>query len=67
MRNYFAQAWPWLGTFMFNSYVRGAVTGIGLITALAGFRDLVGAFIGRRAAAEAPTGPPPPPIDAPRP
>ncbi len=39
-RNYFAQVWPWIGAWMFNPYVRGAVTGVGLVTAVAGVRDL---------------------------
>jgi hypothetical protein len=56
-RNYFAQAWPWLGTVMFNAYVRGAVTGVGVVTITAGIRDLAGAFFVRR-------GQPPSPQDA---
>lgn len=46
-RNYFAFAWPWLGPWMASAYVRGAVTGIGLVTALGGLRDLVSAFMMR--------------------
>jgi hypothetical protein len=49
-RNYFAVLWPLLGHVMANAYVRGAVTGIGLVTAAAGLRDLVGAIFGRRPA-----------------
>ena len=48
VRNYFAQAWPWLSVYMFNPYVRGAVTGIGVITMIAGIRELISAFSARR-------------------
>ena len=50
LRNYFAQAWPWLGDAMATTAVRGAVTGVGLVTALAGVLDLVSVLIARRAA-----------------
>lgn len=43
-RNYFAAAVPALGVWMASAYVRGAVTGVGVITALGGLRDLVSAF-----------------------
>jgi hypothetical protein len=48
-RNYFAQAWPWLGALMESPYVRGAVTGVGLVTAVSGLRDLGSVIFGRRA------------------
>lgn len=63
MRNYFGQAWPWLGALMFDPYVRGAVTGIGVITAVAGIRELLLAFFLRRAEAAVPVVP----LDGPRP
>jgi hypothetical protein len=47
-RNYFGAAFPWLGVWMMSPYVKGAVTGIGLITALGGLRDLVSAFMLRQ-------------------
>ena len=50
LHNYFAQAWPWLGDAMATTAVRGAVTGVGLVTALAGVLDLVSVLIARRAA-----------------
>ena len=59
-RNYFGQAWPWLGHVMFNPYVCGGITGLGIVTIVAGFRDLVSTFSARRAAVEHP-------IDSPRP
>lgn len=48
--NFFARALPWLGEWMASGYVRGGVTGIGLVTTAAGLRDLAGSFTGRRAA-----------------
>ena len=36
---------PWLGSWMGNEYVRGAVSGIGIVTIVAGLRDLTGAFL----------------------
>jgi hypothetical protein len=46
-RNYFAELWPWLDAVMGNNFVKGAVTGVGLITAWAGVKDLSGAFMAR--------------------
>lgn len=46
-RNYFAALWPWLDSAMRNDYVRGAVTGVGLVTAWVGVRDLSQAFMTR--------------------
>ena len=46
--NYFAHAWPWLGELMASAYVRGGVTGIGLVTFAAGVRDVIGAIGARR-------------------
>lgn len=54
-RNYFAAAIPALGALMDSPYVRGGVSGIGLITALGGLRELVSAFLLRQ---------PEPPADA---
>ena len=51
-RNYFAHAVPWLGHWMANAYVRGAVTGVGLVTAFAGLRDLSAVILARSAASE---------------
>ena len=62
MRNYFALASPWLGALMFDPYVRGAVTGIGLVTAVGGIREIVAASSARRSAAV-----PPSPYNPPRP
>ena len=46
-RNVFAQHPP-VADLLANPYVRGAVSGIGLITALAGLAELAGAFSRRR-------------------
>jgi hypothetical protein len=46
-RNAFLSVLPWLGPVMGNPFVRGAVTGIGLITLAAGLRDLASVFLAR--------------------
>jgi hypothetical protein len=49
-RNLFAALAPWLSSIMGNPYVRGGVSGIGLVTTAAGLRDfavLVAAWRGR--------------------
>jgi hypothetical protein len=43
-RNFFAGALPLLAHVASNPFVRGAVSGIGAITALAGFAELAGFF-----------------------
>ena len=48
-RNYFAQNWPLLRPFVNNSFVRGAVTGLGLVNVLVGIADLAPIFSGRAA------------------
>lgn len=60
--NYFAHAWPWAGALMASPFVRGGVTGIGLITAAAGLRDLAAKIFERSApAGDPPTDGPPSP------
>lgn len=39
-RNYFAQLWPPLQVFLMNNYVRGAVSGLGLVNMLAGIAEI---------------------------
>jgi len=46
-RNYFAQAWPALQPLLKNNFIRGAVTGLGLVNLGAGFMDLAGVFTAR--------------------
>jgi hypothetical protein len=45
--NFFVDAVPVLERWTTNQFVRGAVTGVGLITAAAGVRDMAGAFMTR--------------------
>jgi hypothetical protein len=47
-RNAFLIAMPWLGAVMNDPFVRGAVTGVGLVTFAAGLRDLASVFFARR-------------------
>ena len=54
--NYFGTRLLWLGDWMSNQFVRGAVSGVGLVTSVAGLRDLSAAIIARhsRSAASPP-------------
>ena len=45
--NYFAAAWPTLRTFLANDFVRGAVSGLGIVNLFAGFADLAHLFNAR--------------------
>lgn len=47
-RNYFAETWPALGGLLANNFVRGAVSGIGVINLWAAFADLTLALTRRR-------------------
>lgn len=42
-RNFFAQA-PLVAEWLASNFVRGAVTGVGVVTAVAGLAELGGAF-----------------------
>ena len=53
--NYFAIMWPVLLPLFTNHYVRGAVTGLGLVNLSAGISELLAMFGARDKAA----GPPP--------
>jgi hypothetical protein len=46
-RNYFAAAIPALHPWLTNNFVRGAVTGLGLVNLVAGFADLALLFSSR--------------------
>ena len=46
-RNYFAEAWPALQPWLTNNFVRGAVTGLGLVNLYAGFAELALVFAAR--------------------
>src|SRR5579862_1739433 len=46
-RNYFADTWPAIRPFLTNNFVRGGVTGLGLVNLVAGFADLALVFAAR--------------------
>ena len=46
-RNYFAQAIPAVRSLAANNYVRGAVSGLGLINVYLGLAELVAAIVAR--------------------
>jgi hypothetical protein len=46
-QNYFAAASPWLGALLANNYLRGAVSGLGVVNLFAGFADLALVFVSR--------------------
>ncbi len=43
-RNFFMERVPQLHEFMTNDFVRGAVTGLGLLNLIAGFSELIPIF-----------------------
>jgi hypothetical protein len=47
-RNYFADALPALHAVITNNFIRGAVTGLGLVNVWVGIAELVSVFIARR-------------------
>ncbi len=47
-RNYFADTLPWLRAIITNDFVRGGVTGLGLVNLAAGAMELVSIFVARR-------------------
>lgn len=59
-RNQFAATMPALAAWMANDYVRGAVSGVGVITALVGLRDLLVLLFVRSPRAPDLPGPPGP-------
>ncbi len=46
-RNYFASLWPALRLVLTNDFVRGAVSGLGVLNLAAGFSELAPAFTPR--------------------
>jgi hypothetical protein len=46
-RNYFAQAWPWLLPITTNNFVRGAISGLGIVNLAAGFSEMMSLFAPR--------------------
>lgn len=49
-RNYFAQALPGVYDVITNNYVRGAVSGLGLVNLYHGFAEMLAAVAARHAA-----------------
>ena len=47
-RNYFLTAFPVLQEFVRNNYVRGAVSGLGVVNLLMGFKELASVLLARR-------------------
>jgi hypothetical protein len=47
--NYFAQAWPHVQALITNNFVRGAVTGLGVVNIAVAVGELVSLFMARRA------------------
>ncbi len=43
-RNYFITTWPPLRPIIMNNFVRGAVTGLGVVNLLVGLADLASLF-----------------------
>jgi hypothetical protein len=43
-RNYFAVVWPLMRTLVTNNFVRGAVSGLGVVNVVAGFAELMPIF-----------------------
>lgn len=48
-RNYFAQALPLLGDLITNNFVRGAITGLGIVNLYVGLSELVSLLFAQRA------------------
>ncbi len=46
-QNYFAGVFPWLKTVLTNNYMRGAVSGLGIVNLFAGFAELSFVFVSR--------------------
>jgi hypothetical protein len=55
-RNFFAEALPLLEAILASPYARGAVSGVGLITLLAGLAEIGGAFAAKREGSGASNG-----------
>lgn len=49
-RNYFAETLPIVHGLITNNFVRGAVTGLGLVNIGAAAADLIGMFLNRKSA-----------------
>ena len=56
-RNYFGAMLPWLGAWMANEFVRGGISGVGVLTLVAGLRDLNAVIFSRQAEPPRPAAP----------
>jgi hypothetical protein len=56
-RNYFVESVPTLGALLTNNFVRGAVSGLGVVNLLAALGELADLFGGRSARSELPEEP----------
>lgn len=56
-RNYFAEALPLVRTIITNNFVRGAVSGLGVINVSAGISELVSLMLSRNVERPAPITP----------
>ena len=56
-RNFFAESLPTVERILASPYARGAVSGVGLVTLLAGLADLGAAFASRRDTPNLPSRP----------
>lgn len=54
-RNYFAESLPALDALISNNYVRGAVSGLGVVNLAAGIAELFSLLIARHVQIERPT------------
>lgn len=50
-RNYFAEAIPVVATIITNNFVRGAITGLGIVNVVAGLSELASLMLARSQAA----------------
>jgi hypothetical protein len=57
--NYFPQLFPWLRRFITNNFVRGAISGLGVVNLVAGLAEVMPLFAGR-SRHETPAGVPTP-------
>jgi hypothetical protein len=58
-RNFFSQAWPALHALLTSNYVRGAVSGLGIVNVLAAVGEIAEMFAGRPGSTTVtPPGPP---------
>lgn len=48
-RNYFAETVPAVRTFITNNFLRGAITGVGILNVAAALFELLSIFVGRQA------------------